>query len=266
MKYIIQLFIPLLLGSCTSAQNNNAGENVANSDTLQISTYPSGKIHEEISMKNGARDGKYTAYHENGAVAMTGTYTLNQKSNLWKSYSPSGQLELVEYYSEDRVVAKPNASDFNFKTYTTPSGNLTLSYPSAWTINTSNHSNFIFNCSKAADKDETFQANLTITVDTLHSDSTMESFIASSINLLKQNYINVNPVAKDEYYINQMPAFQLFYSFDLNGIKISAVSTYLFNGRQVIMCTGLASHQPSGNFLRYKDVFLEITNSIQVKQ
>lgn len=72
--------------------------------------YPSGQVHFRYARyiaDDGAkwvRHGRFTAFHDNGALASEGTYEHGQEHGLWRDYHPNGQLASEGFYESGSEV------------------------------------------------------------------------------------------------------------------------------------------------------------------
>jgi antitoxin component YwqK of YwqJK toxin-antitoxin module len=79
---------------------------------LQIAEipYPSGEVHFRYARylsEDGTkwiRHGRFTAFHENAALASEGTYEHGQEHGLWRDYHPNGQLASEGFYESGSEV------------------------------------------------------------------------------------------------------------------------------------------------------------------
>ena len=63
-----------------------------------------GKIKILKHYQNGVVHGKIIYYWDNGQIRLTGQYEKMRRIGIWKTYGPSGDLILEEYFnSQDQI-------------------------------------------------------------------------------------------------------------------------------------------------------------------
>jgi hypothetical protein len=77
---------------------------------------------------------------------------------------------------------------------------------------------------------------------------------------------NFKVVTERKLLIHQLPAYQLAYMFETQNVRLGGMVTFINSGVEVYLVIASASNQQPGDFLRYKGLFEEITNSFSIQQ
>jgi len=100
MKYLVILTFLAMLASCSNEKVETK--------------FDSGKIQESYEVnKEGAKNGKYTAYYEDGKIHEEATYANGVLSRKRTLYHPNGKVEVEETYDDKGIMNGPYKSYFN---------------------------------------------------------------------------------------------------------------------------------------------------------
>lgn len=64
----------------------------------------SGVMTEDVTLRDGRRDGAYKAFYDSGKRRIEGTYKLGEKIGKWTYYFESGKVSLVEFFTSDSFM------------------------------------------------------------------------------------------------------------------------------------------------------------------
>ena len=105
IKQALVFLLLLLLVNCNNSPKQKEIENLK---TAPIETghyteaYPNGNLKIKGDLVKGTRQGKWTAYYEDGKVWSENNYIDGKKNGETKSFYPNGNLRFLGHYKNDK--------------------------------------------------------------------------------------------------------------------------------------------------------------------
>ena len=93
MKKIFLIVLLLIVG-CSSVKITHS----IKLEGLHTGWYENGQKKEEITYKNGKRNGKWTLWYENGQKKLEGHYETNRAEGKWTEGDENGRIMEEQYY------------------------------------------------------------------------------------------------------------------------------------------------------------------------
>lgn len=241
-RWIKLLFVGQLLLSC-----NNSGGEVESTD---------------VSNKG---DGVYTEKHDNGNVFVRGFLKKGLKEGVWKYYQKDGSLADVYLFSEDSLLFELDKDDFIFSAKSLNKHNASIEIPIKWEVVQEKESSLLLTANKLCGDSMIFCPNLTVVYESIQkSEIKFEEYIKKCINLLEQKFPYFKLVAAGDVSNEDHLGYQITYLMLIDNVKLGGITTWINNGSDVYIITGMASNEKNSEFLKYKSLFQEITSSFSL--
>ena len=101
MKKIFLIVLLLIVG-CSSVKITHS----IKLEGLHTGWYENGQKKEEITYKNGKRNGKWTLWYENGQKKLEGTYKYGEEDGLWIWWYENGQQMSEVTWKDGEEISK----------------------------------------------------------------------------------------------------------------------------------------------------------------
>lgn len=273
MRIIYSVIVCLGLLACNNENNKTENSemkengNKPNKEIAKDSTYV--EYYENGSKKviadtvNGKYHGLYNRFYMNGNIAESGIMINGFKSGVWKGYNEKGILVNVAEYYNDKLLFNLDKSNFSLLPKAIEQEGIEINIPINWETKDGDTPNMLFVSQKKCDEATVFCPNITLTKEKLKDDMNLGDYLQSSIELLNKQLSNFKPVAKGEVLINGLSAFQITYLMQVNGVKLGGITTWINSNDTIYIITGMAINETNSEFLKYKGLFQEITDTFK---
>lgn len=260
MKFFILLFfISCFFWRCTNT-NQNTNETII-TDSMMINDSSQTIVYWRKLQTN------YIEKYEDGTPYIVGEIKNNLKDGVWKIFGKKGELQAVKLYYNDSLLFDLDPLDFSYREVNINKKEISVLLPFNWETKlfTKEESNVvIFTSEKRCLKDDLFCPNITFTYEILNVDSTFEEYLRASYKLIENTFSDFKLVAQGDVSSSSITAYQITYLMTVDEVKLGGVTTWIYNSESnsVYCLTGLALNQENSEFLKYKVLFQEISNSI----
>jgi len=250
--------------STTSSENDKETlEKNVMRDSVYFEYYENGNKKVIASTEGGKYHGKYTALYENGNIAESGFMVNGMKSGVWKNYNEQGVLDNVKEYYNDKQMFDLDKADFSLLSRALEQEKIEINMPINWEVKGGDDPRLLLVSQKNCNESVAFCPNITFTKEKLKDEMDFNSYLQLSVDLLQKQLSYFKPVAKGEVLIDNLPAFQMTYLMQVEGIKLGGITTWINNNGVVYVVTGMAINEENSEFLKYKGLFQEVTDSFK---
>lgn len=215
-----------------------------------------------INESNKIKDGEWVERYDNGNISKSGFINNGAKNGIWKYFHTDGSLEKVHQYFNDTLLFVLDKNDFLFSRQFSENKEIGINIPIRWEIQKDNSQTLLIARKQCIDS-TAFCPNITITKDILSDSNNIdfENYVKSNIILLSERLPYFKPIAGGNIIIDTLPAYQLTYLMQVNGVKLGGITTWIYNGLDAYVITGMAINEQDSEFLRFKVVFQGVTSS-----
>lgn len=271
MKSIYITIICTTLLSCqndtkkSELEKNNTEipkQSIVMEDSTYVRYYKNGSRKIIANIKNRKFHGKYIKLYENGKIAEIGVMVNGLKNGVWKHYNENATLIEVGQYYNDSLLYYLDKSDFSFLPQAIEQEKINISMPLNWQIGHGDDPSILLVSQKKCET-TIFCPNIILTKEILKKNMDFSNYLQISFELLQKRLPFFKPVAKGEITIDNLSAFQITYLMQVNGVKLGGITTWINNDSIIYIITGMANNESHGEFLKYKGLFKEITDSFK---
>jgi hypothetical protein len=203
------------------------------------------------------KNGFYTIKDSQGNS--TGKLINSQKSGPWKYFNNQRVLDSVKYYYQDKPITKLDEKDFILSINDCKEFSIKL--PAKWMVKKQFKQTIII-AVKQINEDTIFAPSINIMKTVIPKNMTLYQFYTAS----KQSLLNSKQKVFFKYENNIQNsgynAIETLYFTEMNNYKLGIFSTYIQVKNSCFIVTCMA--QATGiEFIKYKDLFIEITKSLK---
>jgi hypothetical protein len=270
MKSYILLFF--IIASCQN-KSNKTDSTTSQSDTQEVNNkkdsihveyYPNGNKKVMAEVKETRLDGKYELYNEYGVIKEKGNMLQGHKNGIWRYFKDEGGLIKAFLYNEDKVVFELDTNDYS-TTKKVKAEEIEISLPVQWIISDTKNKVILLAARKKCSTIVKFCPNITISKEDIAPGLSFNDYVLKNFEIIKSRFSNqIKPVAQGELSINGLSSFQLTYIALANNTKLAGITTWIKKGNTAYIITGMAINEEGNEFLKYKNLFQEITDSFWV--
>lgn len=245
-------------------ENNLMKKDINIQDSVYVQYYSNGNKKLMVNVVDGKYHGMYYCYYENSNLKESGAMVNGLKNGVWKYYNTSGKLDNVAQYYNDKKVIDLDKVDYSFISKNIKSEKAEIILPINWQEeNKAESENVILICKKKCD--DIFCPNITLTKEIINSSVEFDEYLTKNYKLLAAGLPDFKEVKQSKLLIGNLPAMQLVYLTQINGIQIGGITTWIKNKDTIYIITGMASNEKENGFLKYKGLFQEISFSFKTK-
>lgn len=264
MKFILCLTsIGILLNACQSNRSDSNKNEISDSliiikgDSILI-TYDNGVKKSAKTIKGGYVSGPSDYYYANGNIKQFGNLVDGKKVGTWKFLSWDSKLDSVVLYEDDKPVFILDKTDFEFSEVYFAENKFKIKLPNKWVK--VDEPKALLVARKSDCIKPNYCPNIIIEVGNINTND-LHSYVKLYFDLLSKNLEKFSIISERQFLINRFVAYEVGYVFDIKGEQIGNLNTFIINGSSIYNISCSASNRPRGEFLKFKNLFEEITFS-----
>lgn len=206
-------------------------------------------------------DGLYVTKYPNGNVFIKGLVLNGNKNGVWKVYDKDGNLLKAYHFFKGKKLFDIDIDDYNLDTKFFNS-ELTIKLPKEWIFKEDIEKQAI-TAVKPQSNDSVLSPSFNITKSIIPEGKTFDDIEEISINELKSFFPDFKLKEKKFDKIADLDCFVFIYLVKYNKKTLAVYSFYYKSGKDVYLLTCMSE---GSEFLKYKDLFEEISKTIELTQ
>jgi|GEM_PF-1854035 len=231
-------------------------------NNIRTEYYGNNNVKSLVKMKGDLEHGVYQEYYENNILKSTGVKIKGKKNGVWKNFSTDNKLTEVNYFYNDSLYYSLDKNDFIFSIKNV-TNNIKIKMPFHWERHQTDNERALFISKKKCIDSLSFCPIITLTYENVGS-SNINEYLEKNITLLSDYMPSYRKIKEREFEVNKNKAYELTYIATVNGIKIGALTTWVFHEDKCYIITGMSTNELNNEFLKYEGLFKEISSSLMI--
>lgn len=258
MKKLICYLLILFSISCGNKQVKNEN-NIKNN----VDYYENGKIKSDYELKDGVKHGKFKLYSSDGKLLEQGDMYEGKRNGLCKQFDSNGKLVKVCVFAEDSLIRYLDLDDYIYKKKRI--SGIQIFVPKKWEEVQVNSPNFILGFKKNyTNHDLVFTPNISITKEKFKDGEKFKDFFKRYFTLLFTTTPKFKALSEKNLFINDFQAYQMIFRSEHEGLPLCTFITCIKVEDSAYIIIGGSLCEKEIDFLEYKGLFKEISESFDV--
>ncbi|MDG1781858.1 MAG: hypothetical protein P8H59_12945 [Flavobacteriales bacterium] len=198
-------------------------------------------------------------------VVEIGDYQNGKKNGVWKTFENDSLISVNQYHN-DTLQFNLDVNDFRWNSVNLVHPLNSIKVPSLWLEEAFKVENgTVLSWRKDCDKSLDYCPNLSLVQFSTDEDIDFSVLVKKELSNLVKRHEEIKFVAEGEIEVNQVQGYQVTYLTKTEGMVLGWVTTWLLQGNDIVVLTGTSLNQGESSFIEYKNLFMEITESVSFR-